>query len=290
MESYQIITDTTIDMPQQLIEDLGVQALPLTFEIAGRNYHHYLDERELPLDDFYKMIKAGEFATTSQINIQVFQEAFRHVLEQGQDVLYLAFSSGLSGTYQSSMIAKSELQDEYPDRKIICVDTLCASCGEGLMIYLAAKKKKEGVSIDELAAWVEENRYHICTWYTVDDLIHLKRGGRISAVSATFGTALSIKPVMTVDNDGKLVVKDKVRGRKKSLLALVDHVKNDQAKEFADTVVITHAADEEAANFMADKIKEECHVTNVIITKMGPIIGAHTGAGAAVVAFFGGER
>ena len=186
MAQYEIYTDATIDLPPNIVEDIGIKVIPMDFEMNGKAYSHYPDERELDSKKFYKLLQEGEMVTTTQITPSRFVEYFTPTLEKGKDILYIGFSSGLSGTYGSSKVAIQSLKEKYPDRTIMSVDSLCASSGEGLLVYLASKEKEKGKSLEELYNWVEENRLNICHWYKVDDLFHLKRGGRISSVAATF--------------------------------------------------------------------------------------------------------
>ena len=290
MRDYQIITDSTSDLAVSILEKTDIQVIPMEFHIDGQSYHNYPDEREYDMGKFYAALKAGSTSTTSQINQQTFQEIFEPVLQQGKDILYLAFSSGLSGTYQSSLLAAEELRGRYPEAKIVCVDTLAASAGEGLLVYTAARKKAEGMGIDELAQWVEDSRLHLCHWFTVDDLFHLKRGGRVSPTVAVIGTALGIKPVLHVDNEGHLIPMEKVRGRRRSLDALVDHmVKTCDPKE-GQTIFISHGGAKEDAEYVGKQVRARLKVKEVVYSTIGPGIGSHSGPGTIALFFFGTER
>lgn len=205
MAPYRILTDSTTDLSPALVEKMNVTVLPLMFTMDGKTYRNTPDEADMPSKVFYDKVRAGSMPTTSQINPMDFKEAVGPILAGGEDVLYLAFSSGLSGTYNNSRIAFAELAEEYPQRKVMCVDTLGASMGEGLLVYLACQQRDKGKSIEEVAQWVEENRLRLAHWFTVDDLNHLKRGGRVSGAAAFFGTMLSIKPVLHVDDEGHLI-------------------------------------------------------------------------------------
>ena len=222
MNEYVIFTDATIDLPRDLVEQTKLEVIPMEFDLDEKSYKFGGTGSELDTASFYQALRKGSVARTSQITPTTFIDYFKPVLEEGKDILYLAFSSGLSGTYDSSRIAIAELQEEYPDRKIISVDTLCAASGEGLLVYMAGRMRLEGKSIDEVAAYVEEKKMNVCHLISVDDLNHLKRGGRISATSATLGMALNIKPMLKVDENGKLVVTDKVRGKKKIEASFLD--------------------------------------------------------------------
>ena len=287
MRDYTIITDSTTDLAVPLLRDVDIQIIPMEFHLDGRSYHNYPDEREYDMRQFYAELKAGKTSTTSQINQQTFTEIFEPILREGKDVLYLAFSSGLSGTYHSSCLAAADLREKYPDAKILCVDTLAASAGEGLLVYTAARKKAEGMGIEELAKWVEDNRLHLCHWFTVDDLNHLKRGGRVSPAAAVIGTALGIKPVLHVDNEGHLIPMEKVRGRRKSLDALADHMEKTCSPRDGQTVFISHGNAPEDAEYLAKQIRSRMKVKDIVISTIGPVIGSHSGPGTIALFFFG---
>ena len=229
-------------------------------------------------------------ATTTQINPEQAKESFEPLLKEGKDILHLGFSSGLSGTYNSMRIAAEELKEEYPDRKLIVIDTLCACLGEGLLLYYALKRKSEGMSIDELAEWVEENKLHICHDVTVDDLNHLHRGGRISKATAVVGTMVKIKPIIHMDNQGKLQVIGKERGRKKSLNKIVD-MAVEQARGWEnDIIMITHGDCLEDAEYVAGLVREKMGIDNILINNIGTVIGSHTGPGVVAVFCMGSQR
>ena len=290
MRDYCIITDSTSDLSLSALQESGVMVIPMEFHLGGNSYHNYPDEREYDMKTFYAQLKAGQTSTTSQINQQTFIEVFEPVLQQGKDVLYLGFSSGLSGTFHSSCLAAEDLLHKYPGAKILCVDTLAASAGEGLLVYTAAKKKAEGMGIEELAKWAEDNRLRLCHWFTVDDLNHLKRGGRVSPAAAVIGTALGIKPVLHVDDEGHLIPMEKVRGRRKSLDALVEHmVKTADPKE-GQTVFISHGNAPEDGEYVAKQVKAKMKVRDVVISMIGPVIGSHSGPGTIALFFFGTKR
>ena len=290
MENYVLFTDATADLPDEIFKQMNIQVVPMDFEINGTVFTHYPDGRELSSSDFFQRLQAGEMATTSQINVTRYYEYFTPFLKEGKDILYLSFSSGLSGTYQASVLAANELMEEYPERKVISIDTLCASGGEGLLVYMAAQRKNNGMSMEELKTWVEENQLHLCHWFTVDDLHHLKRGGRISAISATFGTALNIKPLLHVDDEGKLAVYGKIRGKKRCPEKLIECMSQTVIDGKNNPVVVTHSNCYEDAAALAEKVKETFGTTDIIISDMGPIIGAHTGSGTLVLTFLGSHR
>ena len=288
MSEFVIVTDSSADLPASLVQELGVEVLPLSFTVQGKTYHNYPDDREMDPKVFYKMLRDGEMATTSAVNVAEYTAMLEPLLQAGKDVLVLAFSSGLSTTYQSSVIAVNELAEQYPDRKICTVDTLCASLGQGLMVWLAAQEQKKGKSLEEVRDWVEENKLRLCHWFTVDDLHFLKRGGRISAATAVVGTMLSIKPVLHVDDEGHLISMGKARGRGASLTALVDHM--EQTVTDVDTVFISHGDCLADAQKVAADVKKRFGTRDVVINTIGPVIGAHAGPGTVALFFLGTKR
>lgn len=290
MNNYILFTDATADLPSDVFDRMNIQVIPMDFELSGVNITHYPDGRELSSKDFFTRISNGEMATTSQINITRYFDYFTPYLKEGKDILYLCFSSGLSGTYQASLLAIKELREEYPERNIISVDTLSACGGEGLIAYMAAQRMVQGMAMDELAKWVTDHSKKICIWFTVDDLFHLKRGGRISAISATFGTALSIKPLLCVDNNGKLSVHSKIRGKKRCADKLLECMEQSAINPVGDPIVITHSNCYDDAVLLSEKIKERLGTKDIIISEMSPIIGAHTGSGSLVLSFLGHQR
>ena len=288
MSDYVIVTDSSADLPASLVQELGVEVLPLSFTVQGKTYHNYPDDREMDPKVFYKMLRDGEMATTSAVNVAEYTNMLEPFLQAGKDVLVLAFSSGLSTTYQSSVITVNELSEQYPDRKIYTVDTLCASLGQGLLVWHAAQLQKAGKSIEEVRDWTEENKLHLCHWFTVDDLHFLKRGGRISAATAVVGTMLSIKPVLHVDDEGHLISMGKARGRGASLTALVDHM--EQTVTDVDTVFISHGDCLADAEKVAADVKKRFGTKDVVINNVGPVIGAHSGPGTLALFFLGTKR
>ncbi len=290
MRDYCIVTDSTCDLPANIVTDLGITVIPMEFQLDGTTYLNYPDGRDYDFHAFYDALRAGKASTTSQVNYQTFLDTFTPILESGRDILYLAFSSGLSGTYNGSVIAANDLMEKYPGSKVISVDTLSASVGEGLLVYTAAKKREEGLSLDELAQWVTDNRLHLCHWFTVDDLNHLKRGGRISPAVAIIGTALGIKPVMHVDDEGHLIPVSKVRGRRKSLDALVEHMAETCDKPESQTIFIGHGDSKEDAEYVAKLVRQKFKVKNIILNYIGPVIGSHSGPGTLALFFFGTHR
>lgn len=290
MRDYVLMTDSCCDLSASLAEELGIFVLPLSLELSGQTYHNYLDGREIGFSDFYNRIRAGETATTSAISVGVFEEAMRPILESGRDILCLSFSSALSTTYQSAVIAAGEMAEAFPEAKIHVVDTLSASLGQGLLVYLCAGKKQAGLDIDALRDYAEQTKGQVCHWFTVDDLNHLKRGGRVSATAALFGTMLSIKPVLHVDDQGRLIPVSKSRGRRASLTALVDRMEQTAVDPGAQTVFISHGDCPEDARFVADEIRRRFGTEDIRINFVGPVIGNHSGPGTMALFFLGTER
>ncbi|MEG2353315.1 MAG: DegV family protein [Clostridium sp.] len=290
MKNYVIVTDSTADIPVELIEKLGVHVIPMSFEMEGRSYVHYPDEREMNLHEFYEKLRGGSNAVTTQINYVIYEEFFKDILRQGKDILYIAFSSGLSGTYNNSQIVIRDVLEEFPDRKIISIDSISASVGEGLLVCKAAEKKENGMDIEELGRWVEENKDKVCHWFTVEDLHHLRRGGRITTVEAIIGTTLGIKPLLSVDHEGQLTTVTKVRGKKKSLEILIERMVEDGVDIENQRVFIGHGDNLEEAEKLAQLMKERNLVKEIIISEIGPIIGTHTGSGIIGLAFIGNKN
>ena len=290
MNQFAIITDSGADLPQYLAEELNVSVLPLHFTIQGKEYADLPDRRDMEPSALYDLLRQGEMGKTSALNANDYTEIITPMLEAGQDVLVLAFSSGLSTTYQSSVIAVEELREKYPDRKIYTVDTLAASLGQGLLVWYAAKMREEGKSIEEVRDWVEDHKLNLAHWFTVDDLNHLKRGGRVSAATALVGTMLSIKPVLHVDNEGHLINMSKARGRAASLKALVDKMEATAIDPANQTIFISHGDSEADAKKVADMVKERFGVEVKVIDYVGPVIGCHSGPGTIALFFLGSER
>ena len=290
MKDYIIVTESTSDLPQDLVDELDIKVIPMTFGFENESYLNYPDNRELDIHIFYDRVKKGERSITALVNSKTFEEYFEPIIKSGNDILYIGFSSALSGTYSASLIAAEELKQKYPDSKIICIDTLAASMGEGLLVYYAAKLKQEGRNIDEVSQWVIDNRLSLCQWFTVDDLNHLKRGGRISAMTATVGSALNVKPILHVDNEGRLIPVHNVRGRKKSINSLLEHMEKLCVNPQGQTIFISHADCLEDTEYLADLIKEKFPVKEVVLNFIGPVIGSHTGQGAIALFFIGKER
>lgn len=290
MSDFVMLTDSSADLSAQMVQQADVEVIPLSFNIQGRTYHNYPDNREMDPALFYDMLRAGELATTAAVNVGEYVQAIEPFLEQGRDVLVLAFSSGLSGTYNSSRLAVEELQEKYPQRKIYTVDTLCASLGQGLLVWLAAQQRKEGKSIEEVRDWVEANKLSLCHQFTVDDLNFLKRGGRISATTAVVGSMLQIKPVLHVDDEGHLINIGKARGRHASLKALVDKMEKTVTEEGKKTVFISHGDCLKDAETVAEMVRQRFGTQDIRINYVGPVIGAHSGPGTLALFYLGTQR
>ena len=290
MSDFVILTDSSADLGAELVQQLDVQVLPLSFILNQHTYHNYPDNREMDPHLFYEKLRAGEVATTAAVNVAEYVDAVEPLLQAGHDVLILAFSSGLSTTYNSSAIAVEELREKYPDRKVYTVDTLCASLGQGLLVYLAAQERARGKTIEEVRDWAEANKLHLCHQFTVDDLHFLKRGGRISATTAVLGSMLQIKPVLHVDNEGHLINIAKARGRQASLKALVDKMEQTAIDPAAQTVFISHGDCLEDAQAVAQMVKDRMGVKEVYLNHIGPVIGAHAGPGTVALFYVGTER
>ncbi len=285
--SYRIITDTCCDLWQEFYEDLNVNVVNLSVNFQGKTVSSY---PESWLTDFYNGLRNGEAAQTSAVNPEGWKAVIEPVLAAGEDTLVLAFSSGLSTTYQSAVIAAQELQETYPDRQIRVVDTLCASMGQGLLLWYACQQRDAGLSLDELTAWCEENKMNLCHWFTVDDLMYLKRGGRVSAATALVGTMLQIKPVMHVDDEGHLVKVSTARGRKASLDAIAKKLSETGLPGANDTVFISHGDCKEDAKYLAEKLQADYGVKKVITYYVGAVIGSHSGPGTVALFFMGNKR
>ena len=290
MSEFIIVTDSSADLDTGMARELDVQVLPLGFVLEDHTYYNYPDNREMDPHVFYDRLRRGEVATTNAVNVAQYTETLEPLLQAGQDVLVLAFSSGLSTTYNSSAIAVEELSAKYPERKLYTVDTLCASLGQGLLVWYAAQQRNKGWSIEEVRDWVEEHKLNLCHQFTVDDLHFLKRGGRISAATAMVGSMLHIKPILHVDGEGHLINIGKARGRQASLKALVDRMEETSIDSGSLTVFISHGDCLEDARTVAEMVKERFGVQDVYINYVGPVIGAHSGPGTLPLFYMGTER
>ena len=285
-----LIIDSCCDLPYEVVDRDGVYLLKFPY-IDDEGEH--LDDlyRSRSAHDFYESMRNGSEPQTAQIPMPALREAFEWAHEQGKPAVYLSFSSGLSGTFEAISLLCNQLAAEFPERKIFSVDTLAASGGEGLLVWHAVQKAREGLSIEELRDWVEQHRLNLAHWFTVDDLMFLWRGGRVSKTSAWAGTLLNIKPVLHVDDEGHLIPMEKVRGRKKSLNALVDHMEKSAIPPVADQMVfITHGDCLEDAEYVADKVRERFGVRDVVINYVDPVIGAHSGPGTMALFYMAESR
>ncbi len=285
--SYRIITDTCCDLPQHMYGELNVSAVALSVNYKGKSYNDYTERW---LKGFYDDLRAGEQASTAAANPEDWSNVIEPVLQAGEDALVLAFSSGLSTTYQSAVIAAADLKEKYPERTVNVVDTLCASLGQGLLVYHACCKRDAGMSLEELTEWCENNKLHLCHWFTVDDLMYLKRGGRASATTALVGTMLQIKPVLHVDDEGHLINVGKVRGRKASIDAIVKKMGETGLPGVNDTVFICHGDCIEDAQYLEAQVKEKYGVKNVLIYYTGAVIASHSGPGTLALFYLGEQR
>jgi DegV family protein with EDD domain len=287
MNSYVIITDGCADLPRDLANKMGIGIIPVTVTIDDQAPQN---NETLDVVDFYRQLRDKAQAKTAATGMAEFCAFVEPYLNEGKDVLYLAFSSGLSSTYNSARLGAEELKETYPDRKVEVIDTKCASLGEGLIVYLTAKEKEKRASFEEAAQFARENAPRLCHWFTVDDLFFLKRGGRVSGATALLGTMLAIKPVLHVDDEGHLINVEKAKGRKKAIQALLDHMKATAINVQEQTIFISHGDCAEEANALAEQIKAELGVKEVLVSYIGPVIGAHSGPGTVALFFLGTER
>ncbi len=288
--SYVLVSDATNDLLAELAAAADIHIIAMPVDIEEEPYRYSPIDGEISPDDFYAAQKAGKHAHTSQINSAVYYAYFQKFLENGQDVLYIGFSSGLSNTVLAAATAMEELRQQYPQRKLYCLDSLCASVGEGLLVYLAGQKRLSGMKMEQLISWVEENKLQLCHWFTVDDLAYLRRGGRISAAAATVGAMIQIKPVMHVDDAGHLINVAKAHGRKKALYAMAAAMKDTWLPQQCKTVFIGQGACLEDAGVLAKLILADCPEAEITVMPIGPIIGAHTGPGVLALFFIGSKR
>ena len=294
MDNYVIISDSTCDLTEEMVQNLEIHIQPMTFRIQDHEYLNYLDERELPLTEFYNLMRKGEVATTAQLNIIGIESFFRPYLEQGLDILNIAFSSGLSGSYNAIRLAAEELLEEFPERKIVVIDSLCASGGEGVLVYQAALNRKKGLSLEENSNMLESFKFKIRHWFTVDDIDTLRRGGRLTGAKAFAAKVLNIKPVLNVDNEGHLKAIYKKVGRKMALRQLVDSTINEYDKSDSWITIISHADCLADANtlkgLLENAYQKEGITSEIIITKIGPVIGSHSGPGTLALFTIGDKR
>ncbi|MBQ8649524.1 MAG: DegV family protein [Clostridia bacterium] len=287
---FKIVTDSAAGLTDKQIEDYGVEILSLTYNMRGQEYESYVKGRKTDYSEVYRLLREKEKITTSLVSAKVCDAVIKPILESGEDVLILSFSSGLSGTYQNIINITEDYKEQYPERKIIVVDTLCASLGQGMAIHYAAKLKNEGKTIEEVADWVEKNKLSICHIFTIDDLFFLKRGGRLSGTSAIVGTLIGIKPLLHMAEDGKLYVTGKARGRKAAINHLIDSLEEKGENIQNQDIFIVHGDCEEDAKYLEKEIKKRYKVKNVLYNCIDPVIAAHAGPGTLAVFFLGKER
>lgn len=288
--NYQIFTDATADMNDEMLQSIPHIEIISMGVTVGEEAYTYGPKGNLTIDEFYRLQRSGKFAQTSQIAPETYRVAFEPYLKAGKDILYLGFSSGMSGTMNSAFLCARELEEEYPERRIVCVDTLCGSVGEGLLVYEAARKQSEGMTFDELVSWVNERCMNVCHWFTVDTFEHLLHGGRVSSVAATMGTVLNIKPMLYVDEEGKLKTAEKPRGNKQAIKAKLAHMQESWTPEIGNLVVVGHADNIDAGIMLRDEVISKFPEADVKLVDIGPIIGAHVGPGMTALIFWGKKR
>lgn len=286
MREYVVVSDSTADLPIEIVKELTVPIIPFSYSVEEEVYNYYLDERDGDIRTFYERLRKGAMPVTSQINPAMYQDFFASIVKEGKDVLYISFSSGLSGSYQSSLLGADMVMDKYPDAKIVCIDSRSAAVGEGAFLYEIVRKKKEGMDMDALAQWVENTRGHVHHWFMVEDLFHLKRGGRVSTVEAMVGSALKIKPILSVDEEGKLVIRSKARGTNKAMEYLIAKTVEEGGDLSTLRAVIGHAdCIEKAEKLKQMAVDAGMQADNLMIAPIGPIIGTHVGSGMLAIAF-----
>jgi len=288
--SFKIITDASCNLPVEMLQELGVIWKSLTLIIDGEEINNYLTDERFSFKGFYDRLRNKEHIKTSLLNVEEFTKVFEEVLKSGEDVLAITISSGISGTHQAARIAADNLRDQYPERQIIVIDSLAASIGHGLLVYYAAQLQREGKTIEEVADFIYKNRLKLVHKFTVDDLFFLKRGGRLSGGVAIVGTILQIKPVMHVNDEGKLIAQDKVKGRKKSINSIFEEFKANVVNPEEQVLAICHGDCLEDAEYLANKIRAEFNVKDIIINYCDPVIGAHAGPGVLALFYFANER
>lgn len=286
MKDFVLVGDSTEDLNLEVLKTLDVKIIPFSYSINDEVFPFYMDERDGDIKDFYDKLRKGAMPVTSQINPESYKKFFEEIVKEGKDILYLCFTSGLSGSYQSAVIAADMVTEKYPDARIEIIDSLAASVGGGILLYHTDKKKKEGLSLDELKKWIEDNRLNTKHWFMVEDLFHLKRGGRVTTVEAMIGSALKIKPILSVDEEGKLIVKSKARGTGKALDYLLSKVE-EEVKDYAGTQFNIGNADavEKAEKLKEALLEKGAKEENIFISSIGPIIGTHVGPGMAAITY-----
>ncbi len=288
--AFEIITDSSANLKQSMVKEIGVRVIPLSFFMGDTECKSYVEGEEFDYQGFYNKLREKEHIKTSLINADVFINEFESILKEGKDVLAIIMSSGISGTYQSAKVAADTIRENYPDQKVIVIDSLSASIGQGLLVYYAAKMRDEGKTIEEVADWVYKNRLNMVHQFTVEDLFFLKRGGRLSGGVAIIGTILQIKPILHVDDEGHLVTVEKVNGRKKSLNRFVEIFKENVVEPEKQVIAICHGDCLKDAEYLAKKLKEDAGVGEVLIDFCDPVLGAHAGPGVCALFYLGKKR
>ena len=286
MKEYVLISDSTADLPMDIIKDLDVEIIPFSYSINDEIYEFCLNYDDEAISDFYNKLRKGAMPVTSQINPVMYKEYFEKYVKDGKSVIYFSFSSGLSGSFNTSLVGLDMLMDEYPDADVTIIDSLSASIGQGVFLYVAAQKRLEGIGKDDLVKWIEATKNHVGHWFMVEDLFHLKRGGRVTAVEALVGSALKIKPILGVDEEGKLVVKSKTRGVGKALEYLIERAMEEAADINNTLFLVGHADSVEKAEKLSKMLVDNgVPENNIMMAPIGPIIGTHVGPGMAALAF-----
>lgn len=287
MNKYQIVTDSSCDLPLNVIQELNLKVIDLEFLFDGEES---CANGKVDVKEFYEKLRSGATAKTSAANMDTFLDCFEEIAKEGKDILYIGFSSGLSSTCHTGALATEEIVEKYPNIRAVAVDTLAASLGQGLLVYYAAKMQADGKSMDEVIAFLEDKKLNLCHLFTVDDLFFLKRGGRVNAATAVVGSLLAIKPVLHVDNEGHLTSIGKVRGRRQSIEDLFHRMEKTVVDPDGQIVFISHGDCAEEANELADMIKEKWNVQQILVSEIGPVIGAHAGPGTVALFYLGSER
>ena len=287
---FEIITDSSANLTDSLIEKYDLKIISLSYFIGGEEYLSYKEGVKTDYSEFYARLRKKEEARTSLANYEECRRVLRPIAESGRDILYIGFSSALSGTFQNVSNCMQELRTKHPDQKMLCVDSLSASMGEGLLVYHALELAQRGATIEETLEWVENHKMNICQWFTVDDLFFLKRGGRLSGAAALAGSLLEIKPILHIDEEGRLVMVSKVKGRKKSLNALVQHMEETVVKIKPQKIFIAHGDCLEDAQYLADGIKAKLGLEDIEINYVDPVIGVHSGPGTIALFYYGKTR
>lgn len=290
MDKFCIVTESTADLTQALVDKFELTIIPMRFSFGEDEYYNYPDNHALSPQDFYRMLREGRVSTTTAINMNQFEETFVPILERGEDILYLGFSSGLSSTFATAVMVAQQLRERYPMRRIETIDTLAASMGEGLLVCLAAAQRQRGASLDQVAEWVRAHIQKLSHWFTVDDLLYLHRGGRVNALSAHVGTALGIKPILHVDDTGHLIPRTKVRGRKQSIEALAEKLKELGQDIEQPMIFISHADAPDAAEYLSELIRVDLPSAEIQLGTIGPVVGSHSGPGTLALFFLGRHR